>query len=122
MVLLARRAFVGRIGSSDDDVKSVVDVESESALEAFYDDLDTDMLTFQQRKEFDDITVACSGEAVVRHGLTDEERAMRLESRLQDRAVRAGGVFVARVGASRGGLRHLPWWTPATWSPDVDAE
>ena len=118
MVLLARRAFVGRIGSSDDDVKSVVDVESESALEAFYDDLDTDMRTFHHRKEFDDRTVACSGEAVVRLGLTDEERAMRLDIanfmkiaplavQAECSAWRALGYFrAAGFDTSRGGRRQ----------------
>ena len=113
MVLLARRAFVGRIGSSDDDVKSVVDVESESALEAFYDDLDTDMRTFHHRKEFDDRTVACSGEAVVRLGLTDEERAMRLDianfMKIAPLAVQAECSAWRALGYFRAaGLRHLP--------------
>lgn len=113
MVLLARRAFVGRIGSSDDDAESVVDVESESALEAFYDDLDTDMRTFHHRKDFDDRTIACSGEAVVRLGLTDDERAMRLDiasfMKIAPLAVQAECSAWRALGYFRAaGLRHLP--------------
>jgi chloride channel 7 len=113
MVLLARRAFVGRIGSSDDDAESVVDLESESALEAFYDDLDTDMRTFHHRKDFDDRTIACSGEAVARLGLTDDERAMRLDiasfMKIAPLAVQAECSAWRALGYFRAaGLRHLP--------------
>ena len=56
----------------------MVDVESESALEAFYDDLDTDMRTFHHRKEFEDRASSAAARADD-VSLTDEERAMRLD-------------------------------------------